>query len=108
MIFQNKRILVTGGTGSLGQVLVRRLLSGKDGLPAKVIVFSRDEAKQHFMRLEYQQKAASAAEHKQNGFKKRQGFRTGMASTDEVIYNNFRQRLEFRIGDVRDYHSVVG
>ena len=26
--------------------------------------------------------------------------------TDEVIYHNFEQLLEFRIGDVRDYHSV--
>lgn len=87
MIFENKRILITGGTGSLGKVLARRLLSGKDGLPKKIIVFSRDEAKQHFMRLEYQHKTAA---------------------TDEVIYNNFRQRLEFRIGDVRDPHSVAG
>ncbi len=86
MIFADKRILVTGGTGSLGKVLVRRLLSGKDGLPAKITVFSRDEAKQHFMRLEYQHKSAA---------------------TDEIIYNNFRQRLDFRIGDVRDYHSVA-
>lgn len=86
MTFANKRILVTGGTGSLGKVLVRRLLSGKDGLPEKIIIFSRDEAKQHFMRLEYQHKAAA---------------------TDEVIYDNFRQRLDFRIGDVRDYHSVA-
>ena len=52
--FENRRILITGGTGSLGKVLVRRLLSGEMGLPAKVIVFSRDEAKQHFMRVEYQ------------------------------------------------------
>ena len=28
------------------------------------------------------------------------------APTDEVIYNNFRRLLEFRIGDVRDFHSV--
>jgi FlaA1/EpsC-like NDP-sugar epimerase len=108
MIFQNKRVLVTGGTGSLGQVLVRRLLSGKDGLPAKIIVFSRDEAKQHFMRLQYQQKAPIANEASSNGFHKSQESRPHMVATDEVIYNNFRQRLEFRIGDVRDYHSLAG
>ena len=28
------------------------------------------------------------------------------AVTDEVIYRNFQQLLEFRIGDVRDFHSV--
>lgn len=82
----DKRILVTGGTGSLGKVLIRRLLAGDLGMPVKVIVLSRDEAKQHFMRLEFQQQ---------------------LAATDEVIYQNFQRVLEFRIGDVRDYHSVV-
>jgi FlaA1/EpsC-like NDP-sugar epimerase len=85
MILQGKRILVTGGTGSLGQVLTRRILSGEQGTPRKVIVLSRDEAKQHDMRLSYLHKAAT---------------------TDEVIYENFRRALEFRIGDVRDFADV--
>jgi len=55
-MLDNKRILITGGTGSLGKVLVRRLLSGEMGTPKKIIVFSRDEAKQHFMRLAYMHK----------------------------------------------------
>lgn len=84
--FDGKRILITGGTGSLGKVLVRRLLSGEMGEPAKIIVLSRDEAKQHQMRLDYQYLAAA---------------------TDEVIYRNFQRRLEFRIGDVRDFNSVA-
>jgi len=84
-MFSNKTILVTGGTGSLGKVLIRRLLSGAMGKPKKIIVFSRDEAKQHEMRIAYL---------------------NSKAPTDEVIYNNFRRLLEFRIGDVRDFHSV--
>ncbi|MGD0340021.1 MAG: polysaccharide biosynthesis protein [Bacteroidota bacterium] len=48
---ENKRILITGGIGSLGQVLVRRLLAREMGIPRKIIVFSRDETNQHFMRL---------------------------------------------------------
>jgi UDP-glucose 4-epimerase len=84
-LFENKVVAITGGTGSLGKVLTRRLLSGSAGTPRKVIVFSRDEAKQHFMRLEYQ--------HKKN-------------VTDEVIYSNFQRILEFRIGDVRDFRAV--
>jgi FlaA1/EpsC-like NDP-sugar epimerase len=84
--FDGKRILIIGGTGSLGKTLVRRFLSGRAGNPAKIIVFSRDEAKQHFMRMEYQHK---------------------VAATDEIIYRNFQQKLEFRIGDVRDFHAVA-
>jgi FlaA1/EpsC-like NDP-sugar epimerase len=83
---EGKRILIAGGTGSLGQVLVRRLLAAELGQPGKVIVFSRDEAKQHAMRIAYQQKRAA---------------------TDEIIYYNSQQLLEFRIGDVRDFHSVA-
>ena len=51
MTIDGKRILVTGGTGSLGQRIVRRLLEGGLGRPSKVTVLSRDEAKQHDMRL---------------------------------------------------------
>jgi FlaA1/EpsC-like NDP-sugar epimerase len=84
--FDGKRVLITGGTGSLGKTLVRRFLDGSEGNPAKIIVLSRDEAKQHSMRMEYQHKAAA---------------------TDEIIYRNFQEKLEFRIGDVRDFHSVT-
>jgi UDP-glucose 4-epimerase len=76
---------VTGGTGSLGQCLVRRILSGELGRPRKVVVFSRDEAKQHYMRLEYKHRPAA---------------------TDEVIYHVAEDVLDFRIGDVRDFASV--
>ena len=41
----DKVILITGGTGSLGTALIRRLL--RDASPRKVILFSRDEQK-HF------------------------------------------------------------
>jgi FlaA1/EpsC-like NDP-sugar epimerase len=85
-LFEGKRILVTGGTGSLGQVLTRRLMSGAEGVPDSVTVFSRDEAKQHYMRLEFMHRRAA---------------------TDEAIFENARQRLRFMIGDVRDYASVV-
>jgi FlaA1/EpsC-like NDP-sugar epimerase len=84
-MLNNKRILITGGTGSLGQVLVRRLLTGELGQPRKIFVFSRDEAKQHDMRVEYMHLRSA---------------------TDEIIYRNFEQLLEFRIGDVRDFHSI--
>jgi len=84
-MLKDKRVVVTGGTGSLGKVLVRRILTGELGKPMSITVFSRDEAKQHQMRLSYLRKAAA---------------------TDEVIYHNFEQILRFQIGDVRDYHAV--
>lgn len=84
-MISNKRILIAGGTGSLGKALVERILSRSQGKPAKVIVLSRDEAKQHHMRVEYQHKNTV---------------------TDEIIYKDYEQILEFRIGDVRDYHTI--
>jgi FlaA1/EpsC-like NDP-sugar epimerase len=81
-----KRILVTGGTGSLGQRVVRRLLEGGIGKPAKVTVLSRDEAKQHDMRLRFLRRGAA---------------------TDDVIYQHARDLLAFRIGDVRDFSTLV-
>ena len=86
-LFEGKRILVTGVTGSLGKVLTRRLLMGEHGTPAKVIGLSRDEGKQHAMRVEYQSRTLHV--------------------TDEVIYRNFEELLEFRIGDVRDYPCIA-
>jgi UDP-glucose 4-epimerase len=53
-VLHDKRVLITGGTGSLGQVLLRRLLGGQMGVPAKVVVFSRDEEKQHHLRIRFQ------------------------------------------------------
>ena len=81
-----KHIVVTGGTGSLGKVLIRRLLGGEMGRPRRVTVFSRDEAKQHDMRLTYKNR---------------------VAATDEIVYRNFTELLTFVIGDVRDYHAVA-
>jgi UDP-N-acetylglucosamine 4,6-dehydratase len=49
-MLQDKTFLITGGTGSFGNTLVERLL-GTD--IAKIIVLSRDEAKQHYMKVKY-------------------------------------------------------
>lgn len=46
--FEDKAVMVTGGTGSFGKTFIRSLLADAD--PEKVIVFSRDEMKQHQMR----------------------------------------------------------
>ena len=46
-------VLITGGTGSFGRRLVKQLLA-LDTPPRKVIVYSRDEFKQHEMALEFE------------------------------------------------------
>jgi UDP-N-acetylglucosamine 4,6-dehydratase len=49
MDWKNKVVLVTGGTGSFGKKFTKILLTKKS--PKKVIIFSRDELKQHEMRV---------------------------------------------------------
>ena len=87
MVFQDKVVLITGGTGSLGKKLISRIMEGSLGIPKKIIVFSRDEAKQYQMRLELKNKLVVA---------------------DKTIYMIPEDVLEFQIGDVRDYQTVFG
>jgi UDP-glucose 4-epimerase len=56
------------------------------GMPARITVFSRDEAKQHYMRLEHLHRRTA---------------------TDDIIYQDAPDLLTFRIGDVRDYSSLL-
>ena len=67
-MLSNSTILITGGTGSFGHKFIPMTLAKYN--PKKIIVFSRDEEKQHKMRLSY---------HDIN------------TATDEVIYENFEK-----------------
>ena len=49
MDWTNKTVLVTGGTGSFGKKFTKILLAEKN--PKKIIIYSRDELKQHEMRV---------------------------------------------------------
>ena len=49
--FNNKKILITGGTGSFGKKFIERIF--KISKPNKVIIYSRDEFKQSNLRKEY-------------------------------------------------------
>ena len=86
MVFQDKVILVTGGTGSLGRNLIHSIMTGKFGKPKQVVVFSRDEDKQYAMELEW---------------------KNLKVATDDLFYYDADEVLSFRIGDVKDYESVV-
>ena len=48
-VLNNKNILITGGTGSFGHQMVKELMPYK---PKTVRIFSRDEDKQHSMKME--------------------------------------------------------
>lgn len=52
-IFNNKTLLITGGTGSFGNAVLNRFL---DTDIKEIRIFSRDEKKQDDMRHEYQAK----------------------------------------------------
>lgn len=55
-MFHNKRILVTGGTGSWGHELVRQLL---DFEPKEIVIFSRNESSQVAMQRTFENKRLS-------------------------------------------------
>jgi UDP-glucose 4-epimerase len=82
-IFADQRILIIGGTGSLGQCLVKRILSGHNGHAASVTILSRDEAKQYAMMQDLQTRR-----------------RRSRAST------NLDRQVQFRIGDARNLADV--
>ena len=58
-LFQDKTLLITGGTGSFGNAVLNRFLQTDI---AEIRVFSRDEKKQDDMRHEFQAKMPEASE----------------------------------------------
>jgi len=54
-VFNGKNILVTGGTGSFGQLFVKTLLEHFE--PHRLIIYSRDELKQFEMQQNYNHKS---------------------------------------------------
>lgn len=57
-IFENKTLMITGGTGSFGNAVLKRFLDTDIG---EIRIFSRDEKKQDDMRHEYQAKYPEAS-----------------------------------------------
>jgi UDP-glucose 4-epimerase len=84
-IFEDLTVLITGGTGSLGNALTERLLA-QNKPPEKIIIFSRDELKQYQMRLRFQN--------------------LSVGTLDDATYFDFNERVQFVLGDLRDYRSI--
>jgi len=53
-MFKDKKILVIGGTGSIGQALIERILTEN---PAVIRVYSRDEYKQFLLAEKFRENA---------------------------------------------------
>ena len=49
-MFKNKKLLITGGTGSFGNAVLKKFLNSEI---SEIRIFSRDEKKQHDMRVAY-------------------------------------------------------
>ena len=58
-VFQGKTLMITGGTGSFGNTVLKHFLTSDIG---EIRVFSRDEKKQDDMRHEYQAKHPELSE----------------------------------------------
>jgi UDP-glucose 4-epimerase len=86
-LLSGRSVLITGGTGSLGAALVERMLSGRHGVPERVVVFSRDEAKQHELRQRW--------------------LRNNAATDAEIWRESSSRSIQFRVGDVRDVEALT-
>jgi len=53
MMFEDKAILITGGTGSFGKAFTKYMLENDN--PKKIIIYSRDEFKQFMMQNEFRE-----------------------------------------------------
>lgn len=80
-MFDNKSILITGGTGSFGKRCVSSLL--KDYKPNRIVVYSRDELKQFEMQQEFNQ---PCMRYFIGNVRDRERLETAMESIDYVIH----------------------
>ena len=85
-IFQDKTLMITGGTGSFGNAVLKRFLRTDIG---EIRIFSRDEKKQDDMRHEYQAKYPEVA-HKIKFYigdvRNRSTLKTAMRGVDYIFH----------------------
>jgi len=85
-VFKDKTLMITGGTGSFGNAVLRRFLKTDIG---EIRIFSRDEKKQDDMRHEYQAKYPDVA-HKIKFYigdvRSLESCRSAMPGTDYIFH----------------------
>ncbi|CAG9296140.1 UDP-N-acetylglucosamine 4,6-dehydratase (inverting) [Celerinatantimonas diazotrophica] len=80
-MFNDKQILITGGTGSFGQKFVKKLLS--DYHPKRIVIYSRDELKQFEMQQIFPQ---SCMRYFIGDVRDRERITTAMRGIDYVVH----------------------
>ncbi|MGE3540897.1 MAG: UDP-N-acetylglucosamine 4,6-dehydratase (inverting) [Candidatus Tectimicrobiota bacterium] len=83
-MFDDQVVLVTGGTGSFGRKFTQVLL--QDCHPRKLIIFSRDELKQHEMRQQYPDTGASPMRYFLGDVRDVDRLRRAMHGVDIVVH----------------------
>lgn len=82
--WNDSAILVTGGTGSFGRKFIETVL--RDHRPRKVIVFSRDELKQHEMRQKFPDGAGSPMRYFIGDVRDQERLRRAFTGVDLVVH----------------------
>lgn len=82
--WSRQTVLITGGTGSFGRRFVERVMS--ECRPRKLIVFSRDELKQHDMRLAHPDGAGSPIRYFIGDVRDENRLRRAMHEVDIVVH----------------------
>jgi UDP-N-acetylglucosamine 4,6-dehydratase/5-epimerase len=84
MSLDNQTVLITGGTGSFGKKFIELAL--KKYRPKKLIVFSRDELKQHEMRQQFPDAAGSPMRYFLGDVRDRERLNRAFAGVDIVVH----------------------
>lgn len=83
-MLNDRSILVTGGTGSFGQALVREIL--RTSSPKRLVIFSRDEQKQYRMAQEFSVEEHPCMRYFIGDVRDRQRLRRAMEGIDYVVH----------------------
>ena len=84
-MFNNKSILITGGTGSFGKAFVSHVIKKFKNIK-RLVIFSRDELKQYDMRLIYPEKKYPFLRFFIGDIRDKERLKTALNNVDFVIH----------------------